>query len=74
MTLYEIFCENVRQLMDYHKVNQSDLARSLKVSPQHISHLLNGRRRPGLDTIEAVSKALGVEPHRLLEKVPEKVY
>jgi len=71
--LYEIFCENVRQLMAYHGLNQTELAVRLDVSPSFISQLLNGGRRPGLATIESIADALGVEPHRLLEKVPEKI-
>lgn len=73
MTLYETFQENVRALMAYHGVNQSDLARRMGVTPAFVSHLLVGRRRPGLDTIESVARALGVEPHRLLEKVPVNI-
>lgn len=73
MTLHETFCENVRDLMSYHGMNQTDLANRLGVTQSFVSQLVSGKRKPGLGTIESVAHALGVDASRLLEKVPEKV-
>lgn len=56
--LYAAFQANVRARMDALGVTQSQLARKLQVSPAFVSQLLNGKSRPGLDTLENFGKAL----------------
>ncbi len=56
--LYSAFQANVRERMHALGISQSDLARTLNVSPAFVSQLLNGKARPGLETLENFGKAL----------------
>ena len=67
--LYLCFCENVRLRLEQLGMTQSELAAKLKVDPSYISQILNGHRRPGLDSLETFAKALGVEPADLLRRL-----
>lgn len=44
---------------------QSDLARHAGISQGSISNVLNGQRKPGVDFVLAVARALGVKPEDL---------
>jgi transcriptional regulator with XRE-family HTH domain len=47
-------------------LSQHDLAERAKVSTSYVSMLERGLRSPPLDTIEALAKALGVHPARMV--------
>lgn len=66
--LYSIFISNVRDRMAELNLTQAALADRLKVTPSHISQLLSGHRRPGLEGLEDMGKALDMEPSDLLRK------
>lgn len=48
------------------KITQEDLAERIETRPETISLFENGRMTPSLHTLEALAKALGVTPSRLL--------
>lgn len=64
--LYNAFCKNVRERMASLGITQNELARRLNVDPSYVSQILNGHRRPGLDSLEAFAKALKIDPSDLL--------
>jgi DNA-binding Xre family transcriptional regulator len=54
-------------------MSQSELARRSGVSLVTINAIANNRtRQVKLDTLDALSKALGVEPGELLEREPKR--
>lgn len=46
--------DEVRALMDAHKINQTQLAEAVEVSPQYICDVLNGRRDPTPKLTDAI--------------------
>lgn len=66
--LCEVFRENLRARMEELDLTQADVADAMKVSRGFISQLLNGYRKPGLEVIEAVAKALKISPLALLQE------
>ena len=65
--LYDAFCENVRARMSELGMRQADLAKRLNVDKSYVSQILNGHRRPGLDSLEDFANALEIEPSDLLK-------
>jgi len=47
--------------------SQAELARRAAVDPSHLSDLEHRRRAPGLETLEKLSEALGMEVSALLQ-------
>jgi len=66
--LYDVFCQNVREKMAQLGISQSELADRLGVEPSYVSQILNGHRRPGLDSLESFAAALKTEPSELIRK------
>ena len=67
--LYRAFVDNVRHRMQQLDITQSELAGRLKVDPSYVSQILNGHRRPGLDSLDSFARALGVEPQDLIRRL-----
>lgn len=66
MALADIFAVNLKRERLRRKLSQEALAEKAKLSVSYISMLERGQRTPPLDTLEALSKALGVAPTQLL--------
>jgi transcriptional regulator with XRE-family HTH domain len=64
--LPKAFRENLRNRMREAGVNQTRLATLLGVTPSYVSHLLTGRRDPGLATLSRLSEVLHCRPSDLL--------
>ncbi len=63
----------LRQILKARKVSQSELARMSGVSFATVNRMCtNATETVALDTLERLSKALGVAPGELLERVPAK--
>lgn len=60
------FTQNLRQLRELRGFSQEKLAEKVGVSLTFIAHLETGRKSPSFETLEALGKALGVHPYRLL--------
>ena len=61
------FREIVEREMAARKWSRSELARQAGMSPQMVTDYLNGRRRPGTDTIEKFLAAFNLRPHLVVE-------
>jgi transcriptional regulator with XRE-family HTH domain len=72
MSLRAVVAENLRTLRRKVGVAQEALARKSGLSVSYVSMLERGQRAPPLDTLEALSKALGVSPLRLLQEIAGK--
>jgi transcriptional regulator with XRE-family HTH domain len=72
MNLREIFAANLRRLRHGTGLSQEDLAYSADINRTYISKLEKGVSYPGLEVIEKLALALGVEPTALLEKPIKK--
>lgn len=72
--LFEIFRENVREIMGLKKISQVELASYFDppVTQSFVSQVLSGHRNPGLDTVEKFAEALGKNPLDLLKKPKKK--
>lgn len=67
------FGDNVRKFREKFGLSQEELARRCHLSKDHISKIERGEKQnPGLLTMEAIAKVLGIEMARLLEKIPSK--
>lgn len=66
--LYQAFCRNVRDRLEQLGITQNELARRLKVDPSYISQILNGHRRPGIDSLQSFAKALSMDPADLIRQ------
>lgn len=75
--IYTVFVQNVRDRMATLRINQSKLAEALGVTEGYVSQILNGHRRPGLDSLESFADALSIDPSELIRAhentTPEKV-
>lgn len=52
--------ERLRQWIDRSKVDQTEAAGLIGMHPTQLSHILNDRRRPGLDTAVKIERATGI--------------
>ena len=66
--LSAVFRERVRSRLNELDWSQQDFADELGVGKSYVSHLMTGRRNPGLDTLEAVAEILNVEPAWLISE------
>ncbi len=66
MDLLTRFAGNVRRLRSKKWLSQKALADKVGISVSYVSMLERGQRSPPLDTLEALSKALGVGPASLI--------
>jgi transcriptional regulator with XRE-family HTH domain len=67
--LANAFRRNVRERMQQLELSQDELADRLKCGKSFVSQMLNGHRRPGLESLETFAIALGLaEPADLLRE------
>lgn len=59
--------QTLRQLRANQLMSIRDLADTAGVTPKTLTDIEYGRRRPTYDTMRAISKALGVSPHDIME-------
>lgn len=71
MTIAKNFALNLTRIRNDKKTTQQELATKSGLSVSYISMLEREQRTPPLDTLEAVGKALGVDPVSLLEDAPK---
>jgi transcriptional regulator with XRE-family HTH domain len=65
-TLSEKFAANLKSERLRRKLSQETLAGKAGLSVSYISMLERGQRTPPLDTLESLSRALGVSPASLI--------
>ena len=65
-TLYATFQQNVNRLLRRKDMTRKMLAAVLDVHKSQVTHVLNGRQVPTLETIEKWADALEVKPFDLL--------
>ncbi len=63
------FGANVRALREEQELSQEELAAKAKLHRTHISLIERGGRQAGLETIEALAKALKVQPGDLMPRM-----
>ncbi len=68
MQLNEIFGNNLKLFRFKNKMTQEKLAELVDVSVTYISQLELGKHTPSFNTLEALSKALKVEPYEFYIK------
>lgn len=56
----EVLINNIKKVMHAGGITQADLAKHTGIAQSHISAYLNRKNTPGIDTINAMAKALGV--------------
>lgn len=61
------FQTRLKQLREDRGLTQLDLATKMKLPSAMVSHYETGRRKPGLDNILALIKALKCDPNDLLK-------
>lgn len=67
--LANAFRRNVRERMQELGISQDELADRLNCGKSFVSQMLNGHRRPGLESLESFAKALKLaEPADLLRE------
>lgn len=66
VSLSEKFAGNLKSERLRRKLSQETLAKKAGLSVSYISMLERGQRTPPLDTLESLSKALGVSPASLI--------
>jgi transcriptional regulator with XRE-family HTH domain len=57
---------NVKELRRFRRLSQADLAESCRLSAKTIYLIEHGKHSPNVATLEALGKALGVDPRSLL--------
>jgi transcriptional regulator with XRE-family HTH domain len=66
LSLSDKFAANLKSERLRRKLSQETLAKKAGLSVSYISMLERGQRTPPLDTLESLSKALGVGPASLI--------
>lgn len=66
MTLRQIFKENVKYYRQHLKLSQEKLAELSNLSTNYIGEIERSNRKVTIDTIERISKGLGVDASLLL--------
>lgn len=70
--LVKLLAKAVDSILISQNKNRSDLAKMMNTTPQAISRYLAGDHSPGIDKLEAIAGALGVEPFELLMTTEER--
>ena len=60
------FIEILKEIMIDFNLNQSQLAKKIGLKQNQISEWLNGKSKPGYDSLRAICIALGISADRLL--------
>lgn len=71
--LFKIFGQVLRELREDKKISQEKLAEYCDLDRTYISLLERGLRQPTLSTIFSLSKALDIQPSKMVEKVQSKI-
>ncbi|GBF12404.1 helix-turn-helix transcriptional regulator [Tepidibacillus infernus] len=69
MDVQIIFGKVLKNLRVNRKISQEELAFRSKLDRTYISLLERGKRKPSLNTIYALSKALSIKPSELIREV-----
>ena len=67
----EIVCKNIttlriKGLIEAHGISQKDFAASIGIRHEAISRYLNGKSKPGLNTIMKIAEVYNVDPGWLM--------
>jgi len=65
-TLDEIFCANLRRLLDARAISQSALHRSSGVTQTALSAILRGQVSPKLSTVDQICRGLRIAPWKIM--------
>ena len=60
------FAEKLRELMDFHEINQPALARRVRVETATVSRWLSTGRLPGGQDLLALARVLETDPYKLV--------
>lgn len=71
--LFKIFGQVLRELREDKKLSQEKLAEFCDLDRTYISLLERGLRQPTLTTIFSLSKALDIQPSKMIEKVQSHI-
>ncbi|WP_297427912.1 helix-turn-helix domain-containing protein [Clostridium sp.] len=52
--------DNIKRLMIINTISAKKLAEMVRVSPTHISYILNNKREPSIELLNKIAAALGV--------------
>jgi transcriptional regulator with XRE-family HTH domain len=66
--LRDVLARNLRNLRKERRFSQEEVAHRAVISPEYVSLLERAAKSASVDVIERLAKALGVEPHHLLDK------
>jgi transcriptional regulator with XRE-family HTH domain len=69
----KVFGQVLRELRENKKLSQEKLAEFCDLDRTYISLLERGLRQPTLTTLFRLSRALGIKPSELIEKVQERI-
>ncbi len=73
-TIHGILIRNMIRLREAKGWRKSDLARETGIDASHISNLENGKKHIGLELMEKIAEALGVEAYELIREYdPERM-
>jgi len=61
------FAEKLEQEIIYAGMSKAKAARMFDIGPAHLSHILSGKTKPGLELIQRICRALKIEPNQLIE-------
>lgn len=67
-TIHGILIRNMIRFREARGWKKSDLARATGIDASHISNLENGKKHIGLELMEKIALALGVEPYELIRE------
>ncbi len=65
-TAHEILAQNMKRYREAKGWKKSDLARHSGIDASHISNIENGKKRIGLELMEKIALALGIEPFEMI--------
>lgn len=60
------FSEILKEVMLEQNLNQTQLAKKINLKQSQISEWLNGKSKPGYDSVKLLTKALDISSERLL--------
>lgn len=69
----EVFAENLQNLLEERKIDQSMLAKNIGVSNASVSYWLNGEKYPRIDKIQKIADFFDIPKSHLTEEHPSKI-
>lgn len=69
MTLWQIFCTNLKYYRFKKELSQEKLGELTDLSARYISAIECGRYSPTIDTIEKIANALEIKGYKLFEQL-----